>query len=81
MASALSNLFMSQHYLKYHFKSFIHNNNKAMDDDDNNGNNVETETDLMNGNVKQFSCQLQESTGKIRINIHENPLPENILNC
>lgn len=48
-------------------------------DDDNNGNNVETETDLMNGNVKQFSCQLQESTGKIRIT--ENPLPENILNC
>lgn len=48
-------------------------------DDDNNGNNVETETDLMNGNVKQFSCHLQESTGKIRIT--ENPLPENILNC
>lgn len=47
-------------------------------DDDNNG-NVETETDLMNGNVKLFNnCHL-ETTGKIRIT--ENPLPENILNC
>lgn len=75
---------MSQHYLKYHLKSFIHNiNNKATDDIDN-GNNVETETDLMNGNVKKFSnCQLEKlletPTGKIRIT--ENPLPENILNC
>lgn len=49
--------------------------------DDNNGNStvVETDTDLMNGNVKHFNCQLQESTGKIRIT--ENPLPESILNC
>lgn len=65
--------FTSQHYLKY-FKSFIHNiKNKATQD--NNGNvNVETETDLMNGNGK-FCCQ-QESTGKIRIT--ENPLPDSI---
>jgi hypothetical protein len=72
---------MSQHYLKCHLKSFIHNiNNKATADDDNNGNNVDTETDMMNGNVKHFNCQQQESsTGKIRIT--ENPLPENILHC
>lgn len=70
---------MSQHYLKYHFKSFIHNiNNKATGGDDDNGNNVDTETDTMNGNFKQFCCP-QESTGKIRIT--ENPLPENILHC
>lgn len=73
---------MSQHYLKYHFKSFIHNiNNKATTgDDDNNGNNVETETDSMNGNVRNFSCHLQESTGN-KIRITENPLPDNMLNC
>lgn len=72
---------MSQHYLKYHFKSFIHNINcEATDGDDNNGNNVEIETDLMNGNAGHLNCQLQESTtGKIRIT--ENPLPESILNC
>lgn len=69
---------MSEHYLN-HFKSF-HNFNKAAYQDDNNGNKIETETDLMNGNVKHFSnCHLQESTGKIRIT--ENPLPESVLNC
>lgn len=73
---------MSQHYLKYHFKSFIHNINTKATEGDNNGNvhNVDTETDMMNGNVRQFNCHpLHESTGKIRIT--ENPLPENILNC
>lgn len=71
---------MSQHYLKYHLKSFIHNINNKATEDDNNGNNVETETDMLNGNgnVKLFNnCQLE--TGKIRIT--ENPLPENMLNC
>lgn len=69
---------MSQHYLKCHFKSFIHNiNNKATDED--NGNNVETtDTDLINGNIKTFiNCQLE--TGKIRIT--ENPLPDTMLHC
>lgn len=71
---------MSQHYLNYHLKSFINTINEATMDDDNNG-NVETETDMLNGNGKvklnHNNCQLE--TGKIRIT--ENPLPDNMLSC
>lgn len=62
---------MSQHYLKYHFKSFISTiNNKAFDEV--NGNNVEI--DVMNGNGRKINTgDGKTTTGMIRIT--ENPLP------
>lgn len=61
--------FMSQHYLKYHFKSFISTiNNKAFDEV--NGNN---ELDVMNGNGKKVNTTEGKTANMIRIT--ENPLP------
>lgn len=69
--------FMSQHYLKYHFKSIISTiNNKAFDEV--NGNNIEI--DVMNGNGRKTATGDGKTTttttttsGIIRIT--ENPLP------
>lgn len=76
--------FMSQHYLKYHFKSFIQTTNYKATDDVNGNTNNETETDLMNGNSKAMKTSFNAtgigSTGGI-IRITENPLPENVANC
>ena len=71
---------MSQHYLKYHFKSFINNiNNKATrgeedEENGNNGNGVETDT-MNNGNLTG-GIKFNPTAGVIRIT--ENPLPENV---
>ncbi|XP_070496729.1 protein NDRG3 isoform X7 [Chironomus tepperi] len=62
--------FMTQHYLKYHFKSFISTiNNKAFDEV--NGNNAEI--DVNNGNGRKYNCADGKTTTMFRIT--ENPLP------
>ena len=60
---------MSQHYLKYHFKSLICTNNAEDDTNGNNGKDIDT--DVLNGN----STGRRSNTTPISvIRITENPL-------
>lgn len=79
---------MSQHYLKYHFKSFICTiNNKAFDEvNGNNGN--DSETDAMNGNSNgrkvnsngNVNASNNNNNNNMFIRITENPLTDSIVN-
>lgn len=81
--------FMSQHYLKYHFKSFICtiNNNEV---NGNNGNDIETDVLNGNSNGRKFNYSDGGATAAAttastamtttQIRITENPLPESIVN-
>lgn len=74
--------FMSQHYLKYHFKNFIctNNNNKAVSEDETNGNGKDIEIDVINGNGRRFNnttnnnCNNNNNNNSSVIRITENPL-------
>lgn len=65
---------MSQHYLKYHFKSLIKCTNNA--DDDSNGNNgKDIDTDVLNGNSTGYTRYINAVTPiSTTIRITENPL-------
>jgi hypothetical protein len=61
---------MSQHYLKYHFKSFICTiiNNAAIDEvNGNNGN--DSETDMMNGNKCNMNINNNNNNGNTTASI------------
>lgn len=74
---------MSQHYLKYHFKSFICTINNKDEVNGNNGN--DSEIDVLNGNSNGRKFNYGEgattsTTASTQIRITENPLPESIVN-
>lgn len=60
---------MSQHYLKYHFKSLICTNNAEDDSNGNNGKDIDT--DVLNGNT---NGRRSNTTPISVIRITENPL-------
>lgn len=60
---------MSQHYLKYHFKSLICTNNAEDDSNGNNGKDIDT--DVLNGNT---TGRRSNTTPISVIRITENPL-------
>lgn len=61
---------MSQHYLKYHFKSLICTNNAEDDSNGNNGKDIDT--DVLNGN--STGRRINTTTPISVIRITENPL-------
>lgn len=63
---------MSQHYLKYHFKSLICTNKNAVSEDESNGNNgKDIDTDVINGNStgRKISNNYNNNNNN---NIHHN---------